>query len=110
MADPHWPAFTIDETIDDDGATRVSLGGELDLAVAARVETRLAELLSKSSLVRLDLSRLSFIDSTGIQTLLAAVSAARDQGRRLEVGRELTRPVQRVIELIQVEPLLWPHD
>jgi anti-sigma B factor antagonist len=78
---------------------RLALSGELDLDAAPEVGERLRELgdAGFDQLV-LDLSALEFIDSSGLRAVLAAVSAAREQGRELTV---VPGPlgVQRVFEI-----------
>ena len=57
------------------GGRRLTLRGELDLATAGRLEAALAD---GGGPVVLDLSALTFMDSTGVRTLLEA--AERDFG------------------------------
>lgn len=64
----------------------VALHGELDLGSAAEVERQLADLEQKGlTVVILDLRELTFIDSTGLRSVLAADARARREGRRLIV-------------------------
>ena len=94
--------------MDCDGVVRLSLEGELDIAVTDGVACRLAELRVAATPTRLDLSLLSFIDSTGFQCLYDAVRSAGEAGWRLEVCEELMPQVRRVIELVRGDELLWP--
>ena len=66
------------------GAPVVHVRGELDLSTCEQVETALAQAegANPPTLV-LDLSGVSFMDSTGVRTLLQADSRARRDGRRL---------------------------
>src|SRR5206468_2023192 len=70
-------AFTMDEQLDVDETLRLTLLGDLDLASAETLSARLAELRAADRPVRLDLSKLAFIDSSGIQALLVALADAR---------------------------------
>jgi anti-anti-sigma factor len=72
--------FRIDESRDADGALRLTLLRELDLTVAPRLDARLAELRETSAQVRLDLSKLEFIDSSGIRVVTLAALDARRNG------------------------------
>ncbi len=64
----------------------VSLRGELDLGSAPDVERELATLERKGPpVVVLDLRELTFIDSTGLRSVLSADARARRDGRRLVV-------------------------
>jgi anti-anti-sigma factor len=56
----------------EEGATRLTLRGELDLGTAAQLEQALAE---ADGNVLLDLRGLTFMDSTGVRVLLEAAEA-----------------------------------
>jgi anti-anti-sigma factor len=86
----------------------IALAGELDLAVAPELVSCLDQVRTTSSVVRLDLSELSFMDSTGLGTVLTAVLDARREGWQLEIHPGLARPVARIVELAGVAPYLWP--
>lgn len=102
--------FQAMESRDTDGTVRMTLVGELDLAVANRLSARLEQLSRDRTRVRLDLSRLEFIDSTGIRTLVCATqNGCYDGGPLVEVDRDMPRVVRKVIDLIGVAPLLWPE-
>jgi anti-anti-sigma factor len=82
-----------------DGAVKVSLGGELDLASAARMEEHFVAIDEQApARVVVDLGGLSFIDSSGLRMLLLADARAREHGYELVLlaGPE---PVQRVFEM-----------
>ena len=106
--DNGWPHFQMEEHFDDDGALWLALVGELDLAVSERLGARLRELQRGGIQVRLDLSRLEFIDSTGLRELIRAVTVSRRDGWELRISDELTSPVRRVVELVGLAPHLWP--
>jgi anti-sigma B factor antagonist len=82
-----------------DGAIRVSLRGELDLASARQMEEHFASIEEQSpSRVVVDLAGLAFIDSSGLRVLLLADARASERGYELVLlaGQE---PVQRVFEM-----------
>jgi anti-anti-sigma factor len=58
------------------GATVVAIAGELDLSTIPRMETPLLEQLRQRPAVVVDLSRLTFIDSSGIGVLIQAYRGA----------------------------------
>lgn len=63
---------------------RLSLFGEFDIAAAPRVDGALAELEGeRPPRIVLDLRGLTFLDSTGLRSLLGADARARGDGRRL---------------------------
>ena len=104
------PSFEIQERIDADGAIRLALIGELDIAVADQVEERLREHRDDGERVRLDLSQLEFIDSSGVRALVLGLRHARGSGHELEVDRRVSPAVGRMIEIMGIEPQLWPAE
>ena len=65
----------------DNGSLRIVVRGELDLASAERFEAALLAATERSILV--DLRGLTFMDSTGVRTLLQVTEDARREGREL---------------------------
>ncbi|HVL96845.1 MAG TPA: STAS domain-containing protein [Solirubrobacteraceae bacterium] len=63
----------------------VALEGELDFGTAFDVEMRLEEAIRRADHVVVDLRGLSFIDSTGLGTLIEAHNRARREEVRLEL-------------------------
>jgi anti-anti-sigma factor len=102
--------FAMRESVEADGRLRLTLLGDLDLAVADTLSARLEELKAAGSPVRLDLSRLAFIDSTGVQALLVALTDARWTGWRLEVAREVSPSVERAAQIVGIAEVLWPQE
>lgn len=84
----------------------ISLIGELDLATADDVEAELerVEATDAASIV-LDLSALTFMDSTGVRLLVNAHARSRTDSSRLTLLRG-GAAVQRVLELSGVDVLL----
>ena len=103
------PSFEIRETVDSDGVVRVALIGELDIAVADAVEQRLRQHREDGRPVRLDLSRLDFIDSSGVQTLVLGMKHARKSGRELEVDPNVSASVRRMVDMMGIGSQLWPR-
>ena len=90
-------------TIEERGDTvHVRLRGELDISTAARLEDDLRRIeTDEPAILILDLSRLDFMDSTGLRLMISADSRARDAGRRfvLVQGNEMVRRVLRLTRL-----------
>ena len=81
------------------GTVSISLEGELDLASAHKMQERLSVIEQEQpSRVVVDLSKLAFIDSTGLRVLLLADARARECGYEL-VLRPGEPSVQRVFEV-----------
>lgn len=102
------PSFEIRESVDTDGAVRLALVGELDIAAADGVEERLRGHHDDGHRVRLDLSQLEFIDSSGVRAIVLGLKHARLAGRELEVDRRVSSTVTRMIEIMGIGPQLWP--
>jgi anti-anti-sigma factor len=102
--------FCISERDDSDGARRLALTGELDLATVPELRTRLRELSADHRTVRLDFSRLDFMDSTGIHIIYSALQHSMSDGWNLEVDPDLSPPAARVIALTGLDHHLWPAD
>ena len=76
------------ETEDRNGLVHVALKGELDLSTVAKVQDELRRVEeSAPPVVVLDLSRLTFLDSTGLRCLVTADERAREAGRRVVIVR-----------------------
>jgi anti-sigma B factor antagonist len=104
------PSFEIRENVDPDGVVRLSLVGELDIAVADRVDERFRQLREDDRRVRLDLSQLDFIDSSGVRAIVLGLKHARQGGHELEVDERISATVARMIEIMGIGSQLWPRD
>jgi anti-sigma B factor antagonist len=104
----HPPEFEMHEQHDERGAVCLSLSGELDLAVADRLQSRLQELARAHATVILDLSDLQFTDSTGLQLLIINFNDATHNGWQLRIEPHLTSQVRHVVELVGLEHIFWP--
>lgn len=87
---------------------RLAVEGELDVETGPILTGCIQDMSGLDSRVRLDLSRVSFIDCTGLAAILTALRAARAEGWVLEVDENVSRPVRRIIEISGVEQLMWP--
>jgi anti-sigma B factor antagonist len=101
--------FGVEETVDSDGRVRLLLVGELDHATTQGLTQRLDQLKEDGSPVRLDLSGLEFIDSSGIRSLIVSLRDAREEGWDLEVERSVSWQVERVITVLGIDSVLWPE-
>jgi anti-anti-sigma factor len=100
--------FWIDEYPEETGLIRLGLVGELDIAGADQLQQYLQAVAERGAPVLLDLRRLQFIDSSGLGELVRAVSDARREGRTLEIDDTLSPQVRQVIELLELQRVLWP--
>jgi anti-sigma B factor antagonist len=100
--------FWIEEHPEETGRIRLGLVGELDIAGADQLQQHLQAVAQRGTPLLLDLRRLQFIDSSGLGELVRAVSDARREGRTLEIDSTLSPQVRQVIELLELQRVLWP--
>ena len=85
---------------------RLVLAGELDIASAPILEAKIASLAENGTTrIVLDLSDLTFMDSTGLRALLAADKLCAANGQSFSVAGA-SGPVQRLFELTGVDGAL----
>lgn len=96
-----------DVTIQERGETaHVTVRGELDISTAPRLDDELRRVEAEGPmLLILDLSKLDFMDSTGLRLLIAADTRAREARRRLVIGQG-NQMVQRVLRLTRLDERL----
>ena len=87
------------------GVTRVSLSGELDMLSASCLGDALADAAHGSMAVILDLSQLTFMDSSGLHAILTARNRLSEAGCRFVILRG-SHQVQRLFELSGVDGVL----
>jgi anti-sigma B factor antagonist len=76
------------KTEERDGLVHVALVGELDLSTVAKVQEALRKVEAGSPpTMVVDLSKLTFLDSTGLRCIVTADERARDEGRRVVIVR-----------------------
>ena len=80
----------------------LTLGGELDLATVPVLQERLDHAMRGKAAVVIDLSRLRFIDSSGLDLLVRAERQLRDSGVQLVLVRG-PRAVHRLFELTSLD-------
>ena len=98
------------ETREGADETHIALRGELDLATTDKVERELERVeASPPSVLVLDLSGLTFLDSTGLRLIVAADQRARAADRRLVVVKG-PAPVHRVFSITKLDERLEMVD
>ena len=100
MAMDESPSFTV-ETDEDMGSVVVRATGEIDVATAPQVEGQLLAIIDSGSAVVLDLHGVTFIDSSGLRTLVTA----RQRAEELSVAFSLAGRSPAVDRLLQVTGL-----
>jgi anti-sigma B factor antagonist len=89
-----------------DDAVHLRLSGELDISTAQLLEDDLRRVeTERPELIVLDLRDLAFMDSTGLRLLIMADARAKEEGRRLAIGRG-NEMIQRVLHLTRLDERL----
>lgn len=98
------------ESEERDGLVHVGLKGELDLSTVGKVDDELKRVeATRPPVIVLDLSRLTFLDSTGLRTVITAAERAKQDDRRLVVVRG-PLAVDRVFSITRLEDRLEMVD
>jgi anti-sigma B factor antagonist len=98
------------ETRRGDGLVQLVLRGELDLSTVQKVEEELAAVeAGDEKVVVLDLSGLTFLDSTGLRLMVTADQRAQKDGRRLVIVKG-PETVQRVFSITKLDETLEMVD
>ena len=87
--------FSVEET------RSIRLVGELDMGNARELEEALGSAIELGGPVLVDLSELTFMDSTGISILLRATQALRGRGCLILHGEQDN--VRRVLDLVRLD-------
>jgi anti-anti-sigma factor len=91
-------------------AVRLSPAGDLDMQSAPLLDQRLTALRASKRPVLLDLSRVKFIDSTGLHLLIRTVGDARIKHWRLEIDPEVSPEVMRLLKLVKVDRFIIGNE
>jgi anti-sigma B factor antagonist len=91
----------------------IRLAGELDMSTAAQLDEVLGTAVEQGGAITIDLSELTFMDSTGIGVFLRAAVSLRGRGCLILHGEQ--DRVRRVLDLVRVDGSLpnlhrVPHD
>lgn len=89
-------------TSNTDTGSKISVAGEVDVSNASGLRDAIdAALDEKAPSIEVDLSQVSYIDSTGIGVLVGGVHRAADAGLHLSVSNP-QRNVARVLDMLGV--------
>ena len=104
MPDPPQEQIQITRLTEPDGARRLVVAGELDMAVADHLGAAVREHRTSGQVLTVDLSQVTFMDSTGMRLLIMLDAESRTNGWRLSL---LAGPaVWRVVELCGLQEML----
>ena len=89
-------------TEDHQGLKLVRVRGEVDLSWSQRLRKTILDALASARPVAVDLSQVSYIDSSGIAALVEGFQNARGKGQRFSLV-SVSRPVIAVLELARLD-------
>lgn len=89
----------------DEGLTRLTLEGEIDIANARALRVLLLQTLLQSESLSLDLTAVASMDSSGIATLIEARAKAKAIGKTFRVVAVSER-VRLALKLLCIEQML----
>ena len=89
-------------TREEGAALVVSLSGEVDLEHSPRAREVLLEAVGRGLRLLVDLSGVSYLDSSGVASLVEAFQASRRQGQRFALV-SVNAPALRVLELARLD-------
>jgi anti-sigma B factor antagonist len=87
-------------------AVCLEVEGELDLATAPQLEEMLCRELDADHEVILDLSGVTFMDSSGLRAIVTSTRAANSNGARLRISGSLLPQIRRLIEITGLQGVL----
>jgi anti-sigma B factor antagonist len=99
------PTFAIDLASPGAGSVRIEVRGDVDLSTSPELDETLRRALDAGNSVVLDLSEVTFIDSTGLNTLIRALKACETNGGALALTTNLPAQVSRVFEITGLDDL-----
>ena len=88
----------------------LELGGEIDMGTSALVKTKLKELFSeKPKVLVVDLTAVTFMDSSGLATMVGALKWCRVNGGELRLAG-LRQGVRNIFEICRLEKIFQIYD
>ena len=102
--------FTSERSMVRDGLGLIKLTGEVDLYTAPRFKDDLVALIDDGAVdVVIDLSGVTFIDSTALGVIISGVKRLHDRDGRLRIVAA-SRPVVRILDITGLDKVLTIFD
>jgi anti-sigma B factor antagonist len=99
MQPPGYFQFSLTEETAADGSATIAVSGELDLSTASQMRDHLYALLAAGTThLTIDVTGLTFIDSTGLGVIVAVLKRAREAGGNL-VLKGPSRSARKVLDI-----------
>lgn len=100
----------MEHTVDDkNGAKIISFGGEIDLESSAAAREVLLECVNTGAAVKVNLSGVSYIDSSGIASLVEALQLAKSNGTEFSLV-SVSEAALRVLQLARLDKVFTIQD
>ena len=97
------------EISEQQGASVVAFTGEVDLESSPAAREILLKCLESTSKVIVDLSEVSYIDSSGVASLVEALQAAKKNGSQFALAA-VSEPTRRVLELARLDKVFTLYE
>ncbi|RLA03693.1 MAG: anti-sigma factor antagonist [Gammaproteobacteria bacterium] len=97
------------EILKKQGASIVVFTGEIDLESSPAARETLLKCFEHTGNVIVDLSDVSYIDSSGVASLVEALQAAKKQGSQFALAA-VSEPTRRVLELARLDKVFTLYD
>lgn len=92
------------ETSQDGDVATVRVFGDVDLLSADELQAAVTAAATPTHQVVIDMTAVDFIDSSGLNALVRAAAAIREQGGSVRLGG-MSEPVERIISVSGIAPL-----
>jgi anti-sigma B factor antagonist len=90
------------------GAAVVALTGDVDLQTSPQVRQQLLECLDRQARIVVDLSAVSYIDSSGVASLVEAFQVSRKKGASFSLA-SVSSAAMRVLSLARLDKVFTIH-
>lgn len=91
------------------GASVVTFTGEIDLESSPAAREILLKCFASTRKVIVDLSAVSYIDSSGVASLVEALQAAKKNGSQFSIAAA-SEPTRRVLELARLDKVFTMYN
>jgi anti-sigma B factor antagonist len=100
--------MTVASITEQSGRVVIALSGEIDMEEAPKVRRALLDVMKQKRDILVDLSQVTYIDSSGIASLIEGLQAARKQKNDLALV-SVSQRARRVLELARLDKVFAIH-